>query len=45
LYQKETDKERLFDSIIVVTDRRVLDKQLRDNIKQFEQTPGVGKAV
>jgi len=45
LYQKETDKERLFDSIIVVTDRRVLDKQLRDNIKQFEQTPGVVKAV
>ncbi|KAF5428674.1 type I restriction enzyme, R subunit [Candidatus Methanophagaceae archaeon] len=45
LYQKDTDKERLFDSIIVVTDRRVLDKQLRDNIKQFEQTPGVVKAV
>ncbi len=44
-YQKDTDKERLFDSIIVVTDRRVLDKQLRDNIKQFEQTPGVVKAV
>ncbi len=45
LYQNDTDKERLFDSIIVVTDRRVLDKQLRDNIKQFEQTPGVVKAV
>lgn len=25
----------LFDSVIVVTDRRVLDKQLRDNIKSF----------
>ncbi len=40
-YQRPSDKERLFDSIIVVTDRRVLDKQLQDTIKQFEQTPGV----
>jgi type I restriction enzyme R subunit len=41
LYQKPTDKERLFDSIIVVTDRRVLDSQLQNTIKQFEQTAGV----
>jgi type I restriction enzyme, R subunit len=27
----------LFDSIIVVTDRRVLDRQIRDTIKQFAQ--------
>jgi type I restriction enzyme R subunit len=27
----------LFDSVIVVTDRRVLDKQIRDTIKQFAQ--------
>ncbi|ADJ27172.1 type I restriction endonuclease subunit R [Nitrosococcus watsonii] len=27
----------LFDSVIVVTDRRVLDKQIRDTIKQFVQ--------
>lgn len=27
----------VFDSIIVVTDRRVLDKQIRDTIKQFQQ--------
>jgi type I restriction enzyme R subunit len=27
----------IFDSIIVVTDRRVLDKQIRDTIKQFAQ--------
>ena len=40
-YQNETDTERLFDSIIVVTDRRILDKQLQDTIKQFEQTTGV----
>ncbi len=41
LYRKEYDQHRLFDSIIVVTDRRVLDKQLQDTIKQFEQTTGV----
>ena len=40
-YQNPTDKERLFDSIIVVTDRRVLDRQLQNTIKQFEQVPGV----
>jgi len=28
---------RVFDSIIVVTDRRVLDKQIRDTIKQYAQ--------
>src|ERR1035437_9612887 len=27
----------VFDSIIVVTDRRILDKQIRDTIKQFAQ--------
>jgi len=27
----------LFDSVIVVTDRRLLDKQLRDNIKEFSE--------
>jgi type I restriction enzyme R subunit len=25
----------------VVTDRRVLNRQIQDNIRQFEQTPGV----
>lgn len=33
--------ERVFDSIIVVTDRRVLDKQLQQTVQQFEQTLGV----
>lgn len=32
---------RVFDSIIVVTDRRVLDKQLQQTVHQFEQTLGV----
>jgi type I restriction enzyme R subunit len=33
--------ERVFDSIIVVTDRRVLDRQLQRTVRQFEQTLGV----
>jgi type I restriction enzyme R subunit len=35
-----TDK-RVFDSIVVVTDRRVLDRQLQTTMRQFEQTLGV----
>jgi type I restriction enzyme R subunit len=34
------DGERLFDTIVVVTDRRILDQQLQGTIKQFEQTAG-----
>jgi len=33
--------QRVFDSIIVITDRRVLDKQLQQTVQQFEQTLGV----
>ena len=32
---------RVFDSIIVITDRRVLDRQLQRTVRQFEQTLGV----
>ena len=39
------DGKALFDSAIVVTDRRILDKQIRDTIKQFAQVgPVVGHA-
>ena len=31
----------LFDSVIVVTDRRLLDKQLRDNIKDFSEVKSI----
>lgn len=31
----------LFDSVIVVTDRRLLDKQLRENIKEFSQVKNI----
>lgn len=40
-YQHTTDHDRLFDSIIVITDRCILDKQLQGTIKQFERTDGV----
>jgi type I restriction enzyme R subunit len=38
----EHEDKRIFDSIIVVTDRVLLDKQIRDTIKQFAQ---VGSTV
>jgi type I restriction enzyme, R subunit len=31
----------LFDSVVVVTDRRVLDKQIRDNIKDFSEIKNI----
>lgn len=41
----EKDAKALFDTIVVVTDRRVLDKQLRDNIKRFAQVSSIVGAV
>ena len=35
----------IFRSVIVVTDRVVLDRQLQDTIKQFEQTAGVVRRI
>lgn len=32
---------RVFDSIVVITDRRVLDRQLQNTVLQFQQTAGV----
>ena len=37
----DDDDRRVFDSVVVVTDRRVLDRQLQRTIRQFEQTLGV----
>ena len=45
VYQSSTDTDRIFDSVIVVTDRRVLDKQIRNTIQQLEQTQGVVNPV
>ncbi|MGB4293326.1 MAG: DEAD/DEAH box helicase family protein [Bacteroidales bacterium] len=33
----QKDEKPVFDSIIVVTDRRILDRQIRDTVKQFAQ--------
>jgi type I restriction enzyme, R subunit len=45
LYRTKDDTRRIFDTIIVVTDRKVLDKQLQGTIKQLEQTSGVVSEV
>lgn len=37
LVMLEKDGHPIFDSVLVVTDRRILDKQIRDTIKQFMQ--------
>ena len=37
----EQEGRTLFDSVVVVTDRRLLDKQIRDTIKQFAQVGSV----
>jgi len=41
----DENNENIFDSVIVITDRRVLDKQIRDNIRQFAQVKGVVEAI
>lgn len=37
----DAQDRRVFDSIIVITDRRVLDHQLQRTVRQFQQTLGV----
>lgn len=37
----DAKNQKVFTTVIVITDRRVLDQQLQDTIKQFEATPGV----
>jgi len=41
----EKDDKPVFNSIIVVTDRRILDKQIRDTIKQYAQVGATIGAV
>jgi len=40
-----TGDTHIFDSVIVITDRTVLDKQLRDNIKAFNHQKGIVEAI
>lgn len=35
----------IFDSVIIITDRQVLDKQLQDTVKQFEKTAGLVQKI
>lgn len=41
----DADSQRVFDSVIVVTDRVVLDQQLQDTIYQFEHKRGVVQRI
>ncbi|MBN8575123.1 MAG: type I restriction endonuclease subunit R, partial [Candidatus Kapabacteria bacterium] len=41
----KTGTKSIFDSVIVITDRTVLDKQLSDEIKQFSPTKGIVAAI
>ena len=45
LYQSTGDTKRMFDTVIVVTDRTVLDDQLRNTIRSLEKTDGVVNGV
>ena len=45
IYQNPKDANRMFDSVIVVTDRKILDKQIQNTIKQLEQTKDVVNPV
>jgi type I restriction enzyme R subunit len=37
--------EPVFDTIVVISDRRILDSQLQNAVRQFERTRGVVKAI
>ena len=39
------DDEKIFNSVIIVTDRVVLDRQLQETVAQFEQTDGVVQKI
>jgi len=40
-YQHYTDQKALYESVIVVTDRRVLNTQIQENIRQIDNVPGM----
>lgn len=41
----EDGKTNVFDSILVITDRQILDKQLRDTVSSFNHTLGVVETI
>ena len=42
---KDNGEDRMFDSIIIITDRKVLDKQLQDTVKSLEKVQGVVQQI
>ncbi|EPN1532700.1 type I restriction endonuclease subunit R [Campylobacter upsaliensis] len=46
LHRIENDREKeVFDSILVVTDRRVLDRQIQENVKSFTQDKNLVESI
>jgi len=45
LYQSKESQKRIFDTVIVVTDRTVLDDQLRRTVRSLQKTDGVVNGV
>ncbi|EKK0585951.1 type I restriction endonuclease subunit R [Campylobacter upsaliensis] len=46
LHRKQNDEEKpVFDSILVVTDRRVLDRQIQENVKSFTQDKNLVESI
>ena len=41
----DKNDEPVFTSVIVVSDRRVLDRQLQDTIASFDHTPGLVETI
>jgi len=41
----DKDNEKIFQSVIIVTDRRVLDSQLQDTVYQFDHVEGVVQKI
>ncbi len=41
LFEENNSEKRVFDSVIVVTDRKVLDKQINKVLQQLDSRPGV----
>lgn len=41
----DAEDRKVFDSVIVITDRKVLDRQLQETISQFEHKAGVVKKI
>lgn len=45
LYRTTSDTKRMFDTILVITDRKVLDQQLQGTVSKLQQTDGVVNPV